>query len=227
MDFYLIDSAGGTSLHLPVNPGEVTINREKMFETLTILNLGEIDVTTGEKLKEISFSSFFPRDYEHYCQYTDIPDPQEAMNLLTLWTHSRRPVRLIITKTIINTLVLVTAHVSQFKGGEPGDVYYDFTARTFRRVGARTVPMVPAGLLGTESRPDMETVSDGSRGLRVDERESATTYTVVEGDSLWEIAARLLGDPARWEDIYELNQDTIGANPSLIIPGMVLTLPAA
>lgn len=214
-------------LHLPVNPGEVTINREKMFETLTILNLGEVDFTTGEKLKEISFSSFFPRDYESYCQYADIPDPQEAMNTLTLWTHSRRPVRLIITDTIINSLVLVTAHISQFKGGEPGDVYYDFTARTYRRVGARTVPMVPAGLLGTESRPDMETVSDGSRGLRVDERETATTYTVAAGDSLWEIAARLLGDPARWEDIYELNQDIIGANPSLIIPGMVLVLPAA
>ena len=226
MNFYLIGPDTGL-LHLPVNPGEVTVEREKLYETVEILNLGEVDFTTGEKLKEISFSSFFPRDYESYCQYADIPDPQEAMNTLTLWTHSRRPVRLIITKTIINALVLVTAHVSQFRGGEPGDVYYDFTARTYRRVGVRTVPMVPAGLLGTESRPDMETASADSRGLRLDERQSPTTYTVVAGDSLWEIAARLLGDPARWEDIYDLNQDTIGANPSLIIPGMVLTLPAA
>jgi len=226
MDFYLIDSAGGNTLHLPVNPGEVSINREKMFETVEILNLGEVDFTRGEKLKEISFSSFFPRDYDSYCQYADIPDPQEAMNLLTLFTMSRRPVRLIITKTIINSLVLVTAHVSQFKGGEPGDVYYDFTCRTYRRVGVRTAPMVPAGLLGTESRPDMETATTDARGLRVDERESATTYTVLDGDSLWDIAARLLGDASRWEDIYEMNKDLIGANPSLIIPGMVLTLPA-
>lgn len=226
MDFYLLD-AGNGFLHLPVNPPEVTINREKMSEVINILNLGEVEFTTGEKLKEISFSSFFPRDYESYCQYADIPDPQEAMNLLTLWTHSRRPVRLIITETIINTLILVTAHVSQFKGGEPGDVYYDFTARTWRQVGVRTAPLVPAGLLGTESRPDMEVATTDARGLRPDQRPQALTYTVVPGDSLWEIAARMLGDSSRWEDIYELNESLIGANPFLIIPGTVLTLPAA
>jgi nucleoid-associated protein YgaU len=226
MDFYLID-AGTGFLHLPVNPSEVTISRDKMLETLTILNLGEADFTVGEKLKEISFSSFFPRDYDTYCQYAEIPDPQEAMNTLTLWTHSRRPVRLIITETIINTLVLVTAHVSQFKGGEPGDVYFDFTARTWRQVGVRTAPLVPAGLLATESRPDMETVSVETRGLRPDQRPQALTYTVLPGDSLWEIAGRMLGDSSRWEDIYELNRGLIGANPSVIVPGMVLALPAA
>jgi nucleoid-associated protein YgaU len=226
MDFYLID-AGTGFLHLPVNPSEVTISRDKMLETLTILNLGEADFTVGEKLKEISFSSFFPRDYDTYCQYAEIPDPQEAMNTLTLWTHSRRPVRLIITETIINTLVLVTAHVSQFKGGEPGDVYFDFTARTWRQVGVRTAPLVPAGLLATESRPDMETVSVEARGLRPDQRPQALTYTVLPGDSLWEIAGRMLGDSSRWEDIYELNRGLIGANPSVIVPGMVLALPAA
>ena len=228
MDFYLIDESTGTLLHLPVNPEEVTINREKLYETVELLNLGEVDFPKGEKLKEISFSSFFPRDYDSYCQYPDLPDPQEAMNNLTFWTQSRRPVRLIITETIINNLVLVAVHISQFKGGEPGDVYYDFIARTYRRVGVRTVPMVPAGLLGAESRPDMEMVSEGSRGLRPDvERESVITYTVMAGDSLWEIAARLLGNPTRWQDIYELNRDIIGGNPSLILPGMVLTLPAA
>lgn len=226
MDFYLIDPGTGF-LHLPVNPSEVKISRDKMFETITVLNLGETDFTTGEKLKEISFSSFFPRDYDTYCQYADIPDPQTAMNLLTLWTHSRRPVRLIITETIINALVLVTAHVSQFKGGEPGDVYFDFTARTWRQVGVRTAPLVPAGLLATESRPDMETVSVEARGQRPDQRPQALTYTVLPGDSLWEIAARMLGNSSRWGDIYDLNESIIGANPSLIVPGMVLTLPAA
>jgi len=60
MDFYLIDESTGTLLHLPVNPEEVTINREKLYETVELLNLGEVDFPKGEKLKEISFSSFFP-----------------------------------------------------------------------------------------------------------------------------------------------------------------------
>ncbi|NPV30687.1 MAG: terminase, partial [Firmicutes bacterium] len=99
--FFLIDPAGST-LHLPVNPSEVTIRREKQIETVNIINLGEVDFTTGEKLKEISFSSFFPAEYDpSYCRYSDLPDPQEAMNLLTKWTQGENPVRLIITTTII------------------------------------------------------------------------------------------------------------------------------
>jgi len=226
MDFYLFDGAGGF-LHFPVNPQEVTIKREKLSEVFTLLNLGENEIATGEKLKEISFSSFFPRDYDSFCQYADIPDPQAAMNLLTLWTMSRRPVRLIITKTIINVLVLVIAHTSTFKGGEPGDVYFEFTARTWRNVGVRTAPMVPAGLLGTENRPDMEFPSGTSRGLRADFQTSPGTYTVnSSSETVFDIAVRLLGDSNRWEDIYELNRNVIGANPFSVIPiGTVLTIP--
>ncbi|MEM3453456.1 MAG: hypothetical protein QW835_07540, partial [Candidatus Hadarchaeum sp.] len=101
MDFYLIDPAGPT-LHLPVNPiGDITIRREKQYETVNIINIGEVDFPTGEKLKEISFSSFFPAEYDpSYCRYPDLPDPQEAMNQLTAWTASKKPVRLIITETI-------------------------------------------------------------------------------------------------------------------------------
>lgn len=54
---------------------------------------------------------------------------------------------------------------------------------------------------------------------------SGTTYTVVEGDTLWDIAGAQLGDVNRWPEIYALNMDTIGANPDLIFPGQVLTLP--
>ena len=50
-------------------------------------------------------------------------------------------------------------------------------------------------------------------------------YTVVPGDSLSEIAARQLGNEARWEEIYALNRAEIGGDPNLIHPGQVLTLP--
>lgn len=54
---------------------------------------------------------------------------------------------------------------------------------------------------------------------------SGTTYTVVERDTLWDIAGAHLGDPNRWPEVYDLNRATIGENPDLIFPGQVLTLP--
>lgn len=53
----------------------------------------------------------------------------------------------------------------------------------------------------------------------------ATTYTVGVGDNLWGIAVLFYGDGTRWTEIYDANAGTIGDNPSLIQPGMVLTIP--
>lgn len=49
-------------------------------------------------------------------------------------------------------------------------------------------------------------------------------YTVKPGDNLWDIAKKNLGDGTKWQDIYRLNQDVVGANPDLIHPGAQLNL---
>ena len=57
-------------------------------------------------------------------------------------------------------------------------------------------------------------------------------YKVAEGDNLWDIAARRLGDGERWHEIFALNrgrpQPGGGSltDPSLIYPGWILLLPA-
>ncbi|MEU6310421.1 LysM domain-containing protein [Streptomyces sp. NPDC047014] len=51
------------------------------------------------------------------------------------------------------------------------------------------------------------------------------TYTVREGESLTAIAARELGNEARWRELYAMNRGVIGSSPDLVRPGMVLTLP--
>jgi nucleoid-associated protein YgaU len=49
------------------------------------------------------------------------------------------------------------------------------------------------------------------------------TYTVVRGDTLSGIAARLgLGD---WRRLYETNVAVIGPDPNRIYPGQVLVVP--
>lgn len=57
------------------------------------------------------------------------------------------------------------------------------------------------------------------------------SYRVAQGDDLWGIAARLLGDGFRWMEIWELNRDQdMGggrrfANANLILPGWQLRMP--
>jgi len=60
-------------------------------------------------------------------------------------------------------------------------------------------------------------------------------YTVVAGDTLWGIARHLLDQrgmqptgaeiATAWKTIYAASTDVVGADPNLILPGQVLTIP--
>lgn len=51
-------------------------------------------------------------------------------------------------------------------------------------------------------------------------------YSVVDGDTLYEIARRELGRASRWGEIYQLNHDQLGNDFSYLHPGAQLVIPA-
>ncbi|MGR6761739.1 LysM peptidoglycan-binding domain-containing protein [Paenibacillus sp. T2-29] len=212
MEFSLTDGKG-KKFQFPVNPEEVTISRQKGFDTTTILSYGEFDFPQGEKVKEISFSSFFPKEYNPaYCTYEDIPDPQEAMNTLNGFLLSKSPLRFIITETAVNVPVIIASHNSTFRGGEYGDVNFDLSLRTWSEMKVAKKAGSGAKSATVNKKP------------RTDMKEKKKTYTVKSGDSLSKIAKLELGDSSQWSRIYQLNKKVIGQNPNSIKPGQKLVL---
>jgi LysM repeat protein len=53
----------------------------------------------------------------------------------------------------------------------------------------------------------------------------SATYTIRAGDCLWNIARNHLGSGFKWHDLYQLNHDALGSNPSLLHTGTALKLP--
>jgi hypothetical protein len=59
----------------------------------------------------------------------------------------------------------------------------------------------------------------GSIAIRPDSPEQ---YTVVDGDTLWDIAGRFLEEPWMWPEVWQVNPQI--ANPDLIYPGDLISL---
>ncbi len=145
---YIMDEQTGIELQLPVNPEKITFKWSRKMETVNILNLGEIDFTTGDKLTGISFSSFFPAVYvPAYCTTANLNTPQSANAVMNAWKSRyneptpglKDPVRLIITGAQeINMLAIVSDYESNEHGGEPGDIYYSVSFREWKEIFVRT-----------------------------------------------------------------------------------------
>lgn len=203
----------GDRVRIPVLPSEYTVTSEQSNTSVTVCNLGEVNLIGKRKLKQISFSSFFPYHYdESYCEGR--PDKPKAMVKKIEAMQQAGKAKLTITGTDINLYVTI----ENFEWGEndgTGDIAYTLTMKEYRHVNipastlVKEAPAAPAAEMAARDQPAAA---------------ATQTYTVKSGDCLSTIARKLTGS-ASWQAIYEQNKSIIGSNPNLIKPGQVLTIP--
>ena len=58
-----------------------------------------------------------------------------------------------------------------------------------------------------------------------DAQTCGTEYTIKDGETLAQIAGRVYGNPTQWTVIFYANQDRLGGNMSLLVPGLAIRLP--
>ena len=133
---------------------------------------------------------------------------------------------------------LVVALIGLWRPQTAGAQQPSFTGELRAQIAA-TAPRVPApgwqaALAGAAAAAESPSEASGvssAQAVPADEVVQHVEYTVVEGDTLWDIAHTHLGDSLKWPRIYKLNKDRVQSDgcrltdPDRIQPGWQLTLP--
>src|SRR5690606_35891672 len=103
------------------------------YEDISVSQLGEYTVIGERELDRFEFSSFFPREYNpSYCEYENVPKPWDAVQTIEKWRDSRRPARLTVTGTPINTLVTIRDfNYDAERAGSVGDIFFSIELKQY------------------------------------------------------------------------------------------------
>lgn len=195
---------GEERIYFTVNPARLTVTRPNENRVRSLAMGGAVNIWGGRGLREVKLTTFLPAAGSPF--YTG-QEPETALAMLKSWQDSGDPVRLIISGSDINDAFLIE-DVSETLAEGDRDVGLTLTLREYKFKSAL------AALAGGGA-------SSTAAPKRTDERVTPRTYTVKQGDTLWDIACRFYGDGTRWRAIAAKNGVT---DPRNLQVGKVLTL---
>lgn len=213
-------------MQLPIAPSSLSLKIRNQNKTITLINEGEVNVLKTAGLTEISFDVRIPQTKLPFAVYSGgFKTADYFLNKFERLKTGQDSFQFIVSrvlpdgKSLFDTNIKVSLEDYEIKenADEGFDVLVGIKLKQYRDYGTKTVKISPPP--SPAAKPVAQATTD-----RPATPPKATTYTVVSGDCLWNIAKKYLGNGARYTEIYNLNKDKI-KNPNLIYPGQVLVMP--
>lgn len=220
LDVYITEKKSGSRVALSMLPEKVKQKGSANFRSYDIISRGEVKLPSGTKLLKFSWGGTFPgksRKSAGFIKAHHWKEPKELVRIFEGWRKNGTVLILMVTETPINQEVLLSDFSAIPQGGN-GDIEYDVSFIENKDIEVYTTSEL-------NIKPAAKTNTNNST-RPAPAAAAAKTYTVKNGDCLWNIAKKFLGSGARYPEIYNLNKKVIGSNPNLIYAGQVLTLPS-
>lgn len=191
---------------LDVNPGELHVTQDSKDKTIDLLNVGEYNVQGNRGLVKVSLSTFLPDIGSHFNKSGT--SPETMILAIKKAKNGKRPVRVIISGTDVNTQFTVSNTDEAYKEGQT-DIYVSWSFVENRDLNTQPV----ASWVKRYTETDI--------CVRNTANSVPKTVVAVAGDTLWNMARRFYDAGERWKDIAAANgltEDNLSGGERLVIP---------
>lgn len=205
-------------LLLPVTPAKLQMKIKNKNKKITLLNEGEVSLLKTAGLTEISFTALFPQSQYPFAVYENgFKKAEYYLGKLEDLKIGKKPFRFIVSrltpsgKLLFHTNMKVSLEdytINEDAKKLGMDVESKIKLKQYRDFGTKKLKMS----------------DDGKTATVIDERSKKDLldfYIVRDGDTLYEIAKKELGDGEKYHELMELNSIT---NPNDIATGQVIKL---
>lgn len=209
---------------LPVTPEKMTLNIKNQNKTVILINEGEINLLKTPGLTGISFDLLLPNCEYPFSVYPEGFHPASwYLDYFEDFKVNRKTFRFIFIRNMPSGKLLnginMKVSLEDYSIKESYSEQFDFTV-SVKLLQYRDYRTKLSEILNVNGKEVVEKQSEREE----DHAPSASSYTVIKGDTLWGIAKRYYGDGALYTKITAANSEKI-SNPNLIFPGQVLTIP--
>lgn len=197
---------------VPITPASITTKINNKNKVITLINDGDFNILKEEGLKEFTFDMCLPAYKYPFARGVLLPI-NYYLNMLSFLKNSKKPFRFIVIRegavgsSGYNTTILVSLENYEIKedAGNGRDVVVSVTLKEYKNVNSTLFKYVNIGAQAIGAALSVATfISTKTRDSS--SKKSQRTYKVKEGDILYIIAKKELGDANKCNFLKELNK---------------------
>ncbi|MBE5886770.1 MAG: LysM peptidoglycan-binding domain-containing protein [Lachnospiraceae bacterium] len=222
---------------LPVAPSEIKTKIKNKNKTIELINEGEVNMLKSAGLTELSFSLLLPNQKYPFARYTEgFQNAAYYLKIFEEYKTNKKPFQFIIARMLPTGSVLFYTNIKvsledyniEDSANEGFDIKVTLNLKQYKEYGTKTANV------SAYIRPKVMTGTIRNNGAGANT--SGTSYKIVGGDTLYNIAKKKKGDGSFWPTIYNANKTVIenaakahgrasSSNGHWIYPGTVIIIP--
>lgn len=197
---------------VPITPSSITTKINNKNKVVTLINDGDFNILKEEGLKEFTFDMCLPAYKYPFARGVLLPI-NYYLNMLSFLKNSKKPFRFIVIRegavgsSGYNTTILVSLENYEIKedAGNGRDVVVSVTLKEYKNVNSTLFKYVNIGAQAIGAALSVATFIF-TKTRDSSSKKSQRTYKVKEGDTLYIIAKKELGDANKCNFLKELNK---------------------